>query len=208
MNLRVDLILPTEQRSASVVNVKSLARIASIVVPAILGIVIALAVVNMIRYRSDLKDLEAQWTQTKPKKEAAAKLRTELAANQDLEKRLTAWTKSRLDWHSQLRGIQKEVQPELRIQLTSLTIGSDMTLTDKGTIPARIDTLILKGMAFGENTEANVQKFKASLQASPTLAGHIESMDITRFDASKASGANKLDRVFQIEAGYKARKFQ
>lgn len=208
MNLRVDLILPTEQRSASVINVKSLARIASIVIPTILGLVIALAVMNMIRHRSDLKDLEAQWTQAKPKKEAAAKLRTELAANQDLEKKLTAWTKARLDWHEQLRGIQKEVQAEFRIQLSSLTVSSGMMLTDKGTIPARTDSLILKGMAFGENTEANVQKFKASLSASPTLAGRIESIDITQFDASKSAGANKLDRVFKIEARYTARKFQ
>ena len=205
MNLRVDLILPTEQRSASVINVKSLVRIATIVVPTILGLLIALAVMNMIRISSELRNLESQWKEAKPRKEAAAALRKELAGNQDLEKKLTGWTNSRLNWHEQLRGIQKEIPAELQIQLAALTIGSSMVLVDK--VPGRAASLTLKGVAFGENTEANVQKLKASLQQSTTLAAHIGAVEVTRFDASKAAGANKLDRFFQIDAPYKPRKF-
>ena len=206
MNLRVDLILPTEQRSASIINVKSLARISMIVVPVILGLVIALAVMNMMRARSDLRDLEAQWKDAEPKKKAAAALRAELAVNLDLEKNLTGWTSSRFNWHEQLRGIQKEIPLELRIQLLTLTVNSSMFVV--GNTPARGASLTLRGLAFGENTEANVKILKASLLKSSTLSGAVDSVEITQFAANTSAGANKLDRIFQIDVLYKARKFQ
>ncbi len=206
MNLRVDLILPTEQRSASVINVKSLTRISMIVVPVVVGLVIALAVMNIMRSRSDLRDLESQWKDAEPKKKAAAALRAELAVNQDLERRVTGWTRSRFNWHEQLRGIQKEIPEGLRIQLAALSISSSLIVV--GNTPARGASLTLRGLAFGENTEANVKTLKDSLLKSPVLSGAVGSVDITLFAANTSAGANKLDRIFQIDVYYNARKFQ
>jgi hypothetical protein len=206
MNLRVDLILPTEQRSASVVSIKSLVRITVIIIPVVLFIIIALAVMNMMRYKSELNGLDAQWKDAEPKKAAAAALRTDLAANIALRSKLTGWTSSRINWQEQLKGIQKEIPAELRIQLSRLGISSGTSLDNK--IPARGAALTIQGTAFGENAEQNVQNLKQALLKSPVLAGCVEQVDVTRFEASTSLGASKSDRLFQIDVKYKPRKFE
>jgi len=205
MNLRVDLILPTEQRSASVINVKSLVRIAIIVVPLIVVLAIALGVVNMMQSRGDLDRLKTQWKETEPQKQAAAKLRTQLADNLALEKKVSGWAGSRTMWDQQLRGIQRELPPEARIQLTRLNLGSPISVA-AGKVPVRTGLLVLQGAAYGENSEANVQTFRQALVKSPALAALVEKVEVTRFDANPKAG--KFDRVFQIDITYKARKFE
>jgi len=207
MNLRVDLILPTEQRSASVVSAKSLVRIAMIVVPLILAVIIASVVMSMMRYRSDLIELERQWKEAEPKKEAAANLRKELAATQDLEKKLMGWKGSRVDWHRQLRGIQKEIPAEARIQLNRLTVNSVLSL-EGGKIPVRSDSATLMGTAFGENARVNVENLKQALLKSSTLTGYVNQVEVIRFDQSRDEKASKLDRTFRIDMMYKPRKFE
>ena len=207
MNLRVDLILPTEQRSASVVSLKSLIRIAIIVVPIIILLAIAMGVLYMLSYRNDFKDMEEQWKDAQPKQEAAGRLRQELIANEDLAVKVAGWATSRLLWHEQLRGIQKAVQPEFKIQLLRLALSSSQFMVDNR-IPARGGGLVVQGLALGENAEANVRNLQQAFLTSPALTGCVTQVEVKRFEASTVEKATKYDRFFQIDLNYAPRKFQ
>jgi hypothetical protein len=72
----------------------------------------------------------------------------------------------------------------------------------------RTALLTLQGAAYGEKSEANVQKLRRALTESPALAGFVETLDVTRFEANTVPKAGKFDRLFQIDIKYKARKFE
>ena len=219
MNLRVDLILPTEQRSASVVSVKSLIRIAAIVVPLVLLIVIAWVVTSLMQTRGELNRLEAQWDEFGaekawgPKKELtpqkvidARNIKAELNKTLAIEKSLAGWATSRMLWDEQLKGIRKEIPPALRIQLTKLTVVSTMGVSSK--TPVRANFLTMMGVAYGDNAETSVQTFQKALLNTSSSAGRVVSVEVPQCVDNKAPGANKSDRFFKIDMQYKPRKFE
>lgn len=207
MNLRVDLILPNEQRSASVINAKSLVRIATIVGPIILLVFIAMSIKSALVIRSDLKMWRDRWAEDEPKKEAAAKLRKEVSINAAIENKASNWGKSRLLMHEQLRAIQKEIPETLQVRLTRLQASTAMLLVDNKS-PGRTYSVSFQGIAYGENTEDNVQKLCLKLAKGESFTNFVKEAEVTRYVANPAEGANKQDRLFAIDVRYKARKFE
>lgn len=206
MNIRVDLILESEQRSASVVNVKSMIRISSISVPAILLVIAASIVVNMMTLNSELKMLEGEMQAIGPKQEAAEILSKGFAVNREMLNELEGWHKSHIDWHEQLLAMQKEVPAE--IQLSALRISHQFDLIDKK-IPARAFTVVLEGNTTGERAEFSVQRLKRGLEDSPALSSAVQKngVEVSRYEAVTEKGAAKDDRIFQIKCEYQSRRF-
>lgn len=207
MNLRVDLILESEQRSASVVNLKSILRIASICVPVILVVFILSAVVKMMALKSEFNMLEGQMENAVAKQEAAAKLREELATNLNVLNELEGWRNSHIDWHKQLLGLQKEVPKE--IQLSALKLSQTLDLIESG-VAARVFTMVLEGNAVGEDAEYNVYRLKRRLENTQLFSSIIEEdgVKVAKYASNPEKGAHKTDRIFRIECLYQDRKFE
>ena len=102
MNLRVDLILESEQRSASRINLKSLTRIVAIIVPVLIGLVVASVLFGLVKLNNDVKTANNYWEITQPKLERAKALAAQVQDNEAILKELKGWKKSHMVWHEQL----------------------------------------------------------------------------------------------------------
>lgn len=204
MNLRVDLILESEQRSASRLNSKTLTRISVIAVPAVVGLLIACAVVNTISLNSRVRMAEAEWKNIEPKKKKALDLADQVQVNLDILNELEGWNKSHVNWHAQLNALQGIVPP--KIQLERLRISQTLQLLD-GKTPARVFTMILNGKATGATAERDVHELKRQLEKSPFFSPLMGDVTVPKYGPSTAKDADKSDRMFQIDCPYKPRKF-
>lgn len=207
MNLRVDLILESEQRSGSIVNLKSTMRIASIVGPIILLFISGSVFTNARRLNTELNMLEGQMEIAGPKQEAAAELKEDLATNLGILNELEGWQKSHMDWNEQLLGLQREVPAT--IQLDILRISQALQLIDNR-IPARVFTLMLKGKAIGEDAEHDVDHLQRRMVKAPIFSSVMEEVEIPPggFRAVIEKDGSKRDRIFQLNCTYQARKFK
>jgi hypothetical protein len=206
MNLRVDLILESEKRSASLINPKSVMRISAIVGPVIVVIIIALFVFNIWQLNSRLDSLKKTLEVELPKKERAVKIKADLNANMLLLNELDGWQKSRIDWADQLMGIQKEIPDKM--QLETLTLSHSIQMTND--MPVRAFMMKINGKAVGEAASALVMKLRDNLPNSSSSSNSLMTHpNVSKFQRPQpTTDENKNDRVFQIDCSYKPRMFE
>lgn len=205
MNLRVDLILESEQRSGSIVTVKSLVRIVSILVPLIVVLLLSWQAYGVVRIKSELRSTEARWQSVEPLEKKAKELAQERQANEDQLAQLNGWRKSHIDWNAHLLQLFHSV-PE-NIQLQNLRVSQALQVTSNKA-PARVFTLELRGKAFGAEAESSVNSFKRLLSDDPAFTNDLIKVEVPLFGADTAAGAGKNDRVFEIRCGYRERLFE
>jgi hypothetical protein len=205
MNLRIDLILQSEQRSTSLFTPKTLGRLAATILPIVLGALAAMAVFDSLRLKSELKGLEAAWDKVGPREERALHLKEQAAANTEIEQELEGWRKSRVAWHGPLLAMMQTVPST--IQVRSLGVEQRLQLIGEG-VPARASELLITGKATGADAEANVQRLKARLQKALSELDELTSAEVTKYAADTSRGASKSDRVFEITCKYKAKTFE
>lgn len=205
MNLRVDLILEHEKRSASLLNIKSVMRISVIVVPVIIVAVIIFGVISVMHSKLQLQNKSKSWEIVEQKQIEAQDLRNEVAINNLIRNDLLGWKASHMDWHSQLLGLQR-VAPR-NMQFTKLRVNQTLQLV-KNKYPSRYFVLNLSGKSKGADAEANINEFIASIKNNDIFTLPMEQVSIKDFGEDKDENANRQDRVFEIECIYKAKDFQ
>ncbi len=205
MNLRVDLILPSEQRSGSILSPKSLTRIASIVLPTIIVVVIAIFGYQYLKLRGQVKNLEEAWESAKPKEARAGEVRQQLARNRKILEEIEGWNKSNIDWHWVLLGLQKQVPDN--IAFTSLTLNHSLkTVQDE---PTRLYSILFSARAEGRDAEYTIRSFEGALEQAEPLKDFLESADVVRGSYREdTTTANEFDRVFRMSCKFKPRAFK
>ena len=205
MNLRVDLLESYEQRSASLISLRSIIRVGWIVLPIAVVLLIAVFIVNTTRINSELDLLESEWEAAKPHRAEAAEMRATLAVNENIVSELDGWIESRLTWNDQLTGIMVAVPPT--IQIRSLRVDHRLQLLDDES-PARFFTLMLSGRSLGETAEQSVQLLRQRLIGLSAFAGKVDNVVVAQFGADTAADAGKADRTFTIQSTYIPRIFK
>ena len=205
MNLQVNLILKSEQRSGSPVSLKSVIRVASIAVPVGLLVMLSSAFANVVLLGNELRVLESQWTDARPRMEETARLNKELTVNRKIMKQLQGWKRSHIDWHEQMSMLGDEVPAT--IQLESLTVSQMLQFLDNK-VPARVFVIMLKGKAIGHDAEQAVHLLQRGIEETPAFADLIETIRVIKYGADNAEDAREYDRVFQIECAYRPRRFE
>jgi len=205
MNLRVDLILESEQRSGSLLNKKFLLRAVAIVVPLAVLLLIFKEAGRALRLNGELTALTQQWKVIEPKQQQALRFMETYRWNLEIQKELEGWRKSRLDWHTQLVGLMRETPRN--IQLQSLRVDQALQMVDNKT-PARKFTLALKGKAVGVDAETAVKLLERRLREAPPFAGITTNVQVTQFGADPSKDAKKEDRIFEISCAYRDLKFE
>ena len=200
MSLRVDLIAQEEQRSAGGISAKSLGRIGTIAIPAILVFFVAHLFFNATLASSELRVLESRWETAEPKQKHALKLAGRLRYNADTIKELDAWKASHIPWHKQLLAIM-EAAPAT-IQTTTLIISQGREANTAPSPPVRRFTLTVEGKTSGENAMQYVEAFREGI-ANHANADVIASVDVANYSADTNDNADELDRVFQLDCIYK-----
>jgi len=201
MNLRVDLILGSERRSASVVSLRSLLRIAAFAVPAAVLVLCVVMALNNASLGGRIRTIEGLLANLEPKKQKARELRQQRIANEAVLAELEAWSHARIDWHRQLPALAAGV-PAL-IQFQRLKIAQDLTLLNARS-PARVFTLEIEGSATGESASPDVEALRAHLQDDPFFEPFTEASEVTRYDQDPQ---DRDKRIFRIFCTYAPREF-
>jgi hypothetical protein len=205
MNLRVDLILDTEQRSGSLLNAKSLTRLATIAVPAIVLLILGWQVLGVMGLKKELNNLIMDWEVKKPQSEKARTLSEEFQTHKAILSELEGWKRSRLAWNDQLGEIVK-IAPE-NVQLQSLSVIQRLKIFEE-TTQAREYSLSMQGKAVGREAETSVRSFEQQLSGAPAFTAVVDEVSVPEYAADPSSDAGRDDRVFSIQSKYKMQTFQ
>jgi len=221
MSLQVNLLIPSEQRSAAPVNLKLMIRLAYLAVPAALLLFGLAGVVDLMTLKSELNRLERKWGKNaegvwvvdEPDRhrtlfrglEMAQQEQGVIKRNDDILKELRGWKNSRMHWHVALSNICAEVPPST--QILNLMISQKMQLPDQRTkqVRARLFELTLKGKAKGRTAKQDIETLSDRLAGLESVA----SASIPSFDVDSSQGANQdEDRVFTIKCSFVPREFK
>jgi len=205
MNLQVNLIIASEQRSASAFNLKAILRILSIVGPVSAVLAIALIVLHFVQTKLELDRLQTEWAIAKPRKEYADSLRNKASVNRQILEQLKGIAGSNLPWHRQLAGLIQVTPTDIQLQKLSLSqaIGKDA----KGQ-PVRTFRMMLEGRASGVAPDQNVSDLKNRFLNEPVYASIVESANVVSFGLDTSANADKDDRAFRIDCKYLPRTFE
>lgn len=202
-NLRIDVIVDTERRAASPINLKMAARVSGFAVGGILVLIVVLFCIRLSMAQRDLARLEDAWKQTEKRLTKARQYKAEVDKYRAVLAEIEAWNISRVEWHSQLVALQKIIPKTM--QLTRLDISESQPETG-GTAQREI-RIVLTGRARGEAPEEDVERLRRSLLRSPGFAGLTDTAKVAYFGEDRSADAQKHHREFQIEAKFKPRKF-
>ncbi len=206
MNLHVDLILESEQRSASVFSVKALARFGTVAGPILAVLLLAWAVFGFLRLKGQVNDLETQWKAAEPRKLSSLRYRQQLSANKKIMDELEGWQASQLAWHTQLIAVQQEI-PDT-VQLHRMLINQTLQLVNNRT-PTRTFIMTIDGRAMGDTAETDIQSLKNHLEHADAFVGIVkeDGVRVPVYGADPTPGVNRADRIFKIQCMYEDKPF-
>ena len=203
MNLRVDLILPDEQRSTSPVSLAFIVRMA-----AVLGIVIvvggiALFVFNVMAQGKRLRDQKERWVQLDERLKKELAREKKLVRNVEIHAQLKGWRNARMHWKELLDGFKDAVPAD--IQMERMTVTSSMGAA--GIIPTKTYDLVLKARVYGvadgraygcKDTKGEVERFARSIPQDSVLKKYVKSATVVpgTFRKGLWPGAAENDRSF------------
>lgn len=201
MNLHINLLLKSEERSASRISRKFIIK-ASAVFSGLL--LLALVIIVLAGARSAQQALffaEQEKKQLESAFRTVNELRQELTSLQELTNAIMSWAQTRPDWPLLLSGVQSVVPAS--IQLTRLTANENIAAIDN--TPTRVVTLYLQGKAAGEHAETDVQELEKNLKEKSPFSGIMEFAQVKQFEAVKNEGQENM-RVFDVECRFKTLK--
>ncbi len=206
MNLRVDLILQSEQRSGSRVTMAAIGRVAAIVVPSILAVVMVLAFARYRALQSDLQESQAKWRELEPQYRSALALQKDLFKRKVILLEIDGWRSARVEWSRLLRSLQTAVPSS--VQFTELR--GESLIQSGSNRTARVFRLQIKGKTGGVNAQENVTRLRRQMLADPAVTSVVESVEIPpgAFEQDPSAGASKYDRVFEVVCRFMPSPFQ
>ncbi len=198
MSLRVNLILEEEQRSGSKFNLKSVLRVTSVVLPALVILLIAQQGLRTFILSSQLNILESQWNALEPRQKQANRLLARLNANRTTISEINAWQQAKPAWNELLSAVMDAV-PET-IQLTSLriTLADNTDNTMAPSPPERTYQIMMDGVTRDQHSMTVVQTLEKNLLTHPAFVPVTESVKVANFAADLES-KDVWNRVFTIE---------
>jgi len=187
MNLRVDLILETEQRSASPVSLNFIIRVVAITL---------LSVLVLVRLRQYENNLEM----IKGKHDAYLSLKANMVIKRAVLAECQGWENSRIEWCKVMDAFQRLVPAT--IQLRDVKVERLNSTVNKK--PVRLFTINIKGKATTDNAANDVEKLRQDLLKAPEFAGRLKEVVIPQgsFKVDPAPAAAKTDRVFELVCRY------
>ena len=201
MNLQINLIYPWEQRSASPINTKSVVRMASIIVPLILVVIVGFGVLSSMMLKNNLKDSEAVWAQYEPRQNEITELRVRIDTLKSVLAELERYEGARLDWSSYLNAIV-ELAPE-SMQITSIDMQSNQAQDEEDEkVPLQKYSLKIMGDTYGQAANADLEKFKNQVKDAEPFKGAVSESDITQYREVSPTNIR-----FTIEVDFESLKF-
>lgn len=197
MNLQINFIRPSEQRSASMVSLKFLGTIAAVAVPTAMLLWIGWTYMGYLEARSRLAGLEEEQAQSKHQQQEAQSLKKKYDRQRALNDELMGWSRSRVPWNEVLDGMWAGVPDTM--QWRSLKMDAKISWPKDGEL-VREHVFVLSGRCQGPNAEGQVSDLWRSWVSNAPMSNWIQEAKVTSFTDDKTPGAAKEDRLFQIDA--------
>lgn len=187
MNLRVNLIQPTELRYQGAVSRSFLLRATLITLASLAGIAAMLFILQMNATRQTLTRSRERWLQIEPVFKNIQAMQEELVHDRALQKELGGWSRSRLDWYLPLLEIQRLVPSN--IQLIRMNVWSSLALDKSKKLPAkaaaepeimpvRTFKVGIDGRAVGEAGNEAVVQFVSTIKEAGWLSNVFETVNL------------------------------
>lgn len=208
MNLRVDLILESERRSASVINLRSIVRITSIVVPTIILLIVATFVVNSVLLTRRIADHEGIKASLEGPQKEAVNLRVEFEAHKKMAKELNTWKASVLPMKDCLVAIQECVPEQIQFQTLSFSETVGPFVKKKDQAPSRLQSISIDGQVVVSDAMTYINQLKEAIEKHPTLSNLVSLVEVTDFRAPDQGADAAPYLLFQIKATLNPRKMQ
>lgn len=202
--MHINLILETEQRSASPVSMTTLIRIVSAALVASLALWLVLVYTSYRNLQVSVKQCEEKWKAMEPTHKATKQLKADLAQKSAKLKELQGWRTARIAWGQQMESLQTITPP--MIQLTELRVSHDI-LVRTNNLPSRVFEMRLAGRTGAARSEVNVSEFQQALFKQPPFNSLVEAVSIPA-GAFRQDPINKTDRIFEIVCKYNPRSFE
>lgn len=203
MNLQLNFIQPAEIRSASVVIVKSLLKIAALVAPVMMLLFLGNAYISYAEQKSKLELVEGNWTRTEIRLNRAQELTQKLQARRAAEQEISGWAQSRIDWPAVLAALRRDVPPTVQLKVMQARQALEVAPEGHARRSLRV---ILNGRGAGPNAEGRVEQLRQGIGNQPPLNKLIREARVTGFSEDAEAGAGPDDRSFQIEVDFIPRK--
>ncbi len=199
MNLQINFIQPAELRSASIVSLKSLVKIASVMLPLIVIILIVLAYVGYAEQKSSLGLLEDTWKSTEARQQRAQALGLQLEERKSALEELKGWSQSRPDWYAMMGTLSSVVPPV--VQLKVLQARQALEVGEDG-YPQRTLRIVMNGRCEGPDAEDVVEMFRRSIAVDSQMSDAIRAAQVAAFREDTETGSTPDDRTFQVEVDF------
>lgn len=206
MNLRVDLIYPTEQRSASKLNMRMVSRIGVFGVPAVLILIAVISLVRVQGLSREVRRWENRWRIAAPEKDGAIEFQSTMQQNTLWTREIESWSASRIDMAALLKNLRSNV-PSM-VQFTDLQIAEEFReIEDAGII--RQYWITLSGKADGPRAKDDVEDLTSAMNGHPAFTGLVANAEVPAgaFAQDDDPQAPPTRRVFQIKVEFKPRPF-
>ena len=202
-NLRVDVILESEQRSASPVNIKFVAKLVGFTLLALIAIGVSYFIWSCV---SDASTLERDKIEATRLGQEAARVQAEQNKFDEykaISNELAGIRESRIPWREHLAHFQAMVPSN--IQIESFAAKSTVVeLSGRGKPPSRVFTLSLTGRAEGDKVANIVESFVQELRRGSGFGSLVESVP-DKDVVVKVDPEDKRIRTFSIKIIYKPR---
>jgi len=208
--VRVNLLRPEEFRHQGAVS-KSFAVRAAAWGGGALGVLLLLiGLMNQYSVSRQLASSRETWEKTEPRYNRVRLMQNNLNASKTIWNELQAWNRSRVEWHRQLRDMQRIVPAD--VQLTRLQIKAQLIMIPEGpdakedeVVPARQFQMMLDGQAAGERADEVVVEFVNSMRSGSSFDQLLEHVKLQGMQRINKVDGEENERLFGIEGMSEAR---
>lgn len=192
-DLHIDLILPTERRSASPISLKLIGRIVVVVV-------VVLAVGTMVagvqKVKSDLARIEAELAPAKASQAKADALIKKLGDFTAMQEEVKSWSVGRVDWPGRLKAIREIVPADIQLNV--------LGVNDRIGTAAWVGDMEVRGRGEGEDPKKDVDDLVNGFKK---CTNFVESAKVMDFKADPDRPKHRLfSAVVTLKPQYFAEK--
>lgn len=206
MSLHIDFIYETEQRSASLISLKFVARLLGIVIPLTAIVFVAFVVYRYHQTKRELAGVELHWRTLEPAYQEAQQLLVDLESVRGINAEFERWRNVRLRLLGPLEAVREATPPT--IQLTRLQVREDLKI--ERNVPVYHVDLMLEGRARGASPRTDVEQLQHDLREHPAMAELVDQVVIPpgSFQADPDRDAEREHRIFRLHAPLIPRRFE
>ncbi len=206
MSLQVDLLYPGEQRSGSLITLRSVLRVSAIIVPLLAAMLIGAIMARAMLEASALAMLETHWETTERRQKKALQLAVDLGRNREILQHLQGWESASLPWAPQLSALIETTPPTIQLRLLSARAGQALPIAAAGR--DRRFSMRLTGNTREETATESIAALRRAFTSHSAWAERVESALVVKFAQDDTPGADSRDRVFELEIIYNPLSFE